>query len=219
MHEGVSHLTVCLRLEGGRLDRPVDITLTTRGGTAQANADYTDVVMTEFLPADSNLKCVDIAITDDKLVEMNESFALSLSTMESALSLNPDVATVTIIDNDKVTLALSQNHITVQESAGDLRIIVELVGELQREVVILLESMDGTASYLHGDYAGFSEVLTFHPGSKTGSTVSYTATLEDDHAVEELEYFIIHATSLDKQVQFEPQRENTTVYIQDNDGR
>ena len=222
LHEGEAHLTVCLRLQSGRLDRAVNVTLSTRAGTAQANADYnTDVVTIEFLPTDSNvnLTCVDIAITDDKVVERNESFALFIFTTESAITLSPNVTTVTIIDNDKITLALSRNHITVQESARDLEIVVELFGDLQREVVILLESMDGTASFLHGDYAGFSELLTFHPGSGRGSIVSYTATLEDDHAVEDLEYFIVHATSLDEQVQFEPHRENITIYIEDNDGK
>lgn len=221
LREGVSQLTVCLILQGGRLDRDVNVTLSTRPGTAQANADYSiDMFTIDFLPTDSiNLTCVDIAITDDEVVERNESFALFLSTTESAISLSPNVATVTIIDNDRITLALSRNNIMVQESARDLEIVVELFGDLQREVVVLLESMDGTASFLHGDYAGFSEILTFHPGSETGSVISYTATLEDDHAVEDLEYFIVHATSLDDQVQFEPQRENITIYIEDNDGR
>lgn len=217
--EGASHLTVCLRLQGGRLDRAANITLSTRAGTALANADYSaDAITVDFLPAD-NLTCVDIVITDDKVVEKNESFALFLSTTEPAITLSPNVTTVTIIDDDKITLALSQSHVTVQESDRDLEIVVELFGDLQREVIVLLESMDGTASFLHGDYAGFSELLTFRPGSRTGSVVSYTATLEDDHAVEDLEYFVVHATSLDEQVQFEPHRENITVYIEDNDGR
>lgn len=223
LHEGVSELTVCLRLQGGRLDRAVNVTLSTRAGTAQANADYTtDPIKIEFLPTDTinvNLTCVEIAITDDEVVERNESFELFLTTAEPAIILSPNLTTLTIIDNDNVMLALSQSHVTVQESARDLDITVELFGDLQREVVVLLESMDGTASFLRGDYAGFSELLTFHPGSRTGSIVSYTATLEDDHAVEDLEYFVVHATSLDKQVQFEPHRENITVYIEDNDGR
>ena len=217
--EGASHLTVCLRLQGGRLDRAVNVTLSTRPGTALANADYSsDAIITEFLPAD-NLTCVDIVVTDDKAVEKNESFALFLSTTEPAINMSPNMTTVTIIDNDKITLALSQSHVTVQESDRDLEIVVELFGDLQREVVVLLESMDRTASFLHGDYAGFSELLTFRPGSRTGSVVSYTATLEDDHVVEDLEYFVVHATSLDEQVQFEPHRENITIYIEDNDGR
>lgn len=223
LHEGVSELTVCLRLQGGRLDRAVNVTLSTRAGTAQANADYTtDPIKIEFLPTDTinvNLTCVEIAITDDEVVERNESFELFLTTAEPAIILSPNLTTLTIIDNDNVMLALSQSHVTVQENARDLDITVELFGDLQREVVVLLESMDGTASFLRGDYAGFSELLTFHPGSRTGSIVSYTATLEDDHAVEDLEYFVVHATSLDKQVQFEPHRENITVYIEDNDGR
>ncbi len=220
--EGASYLTVCLRLQGGILDRAVNVTLSTRAGTALANADYsTDVVTIDFLPADTNvnLTCVDIVITDDKVVERNESFALFLSTTEPTITLSPNMTTVTILDNDKITLALSQSLVTVQESARDLEILVELFGDLQREVVVLLESMDGTASFLRGDYASFSELLTFRPGSRTGSVVSYTATLEDDHAVEDLEYFVVHATSLDEQVQFEPHRENITIYIEDNDGR
>lgn len=222
LHEGLSHLTVCLRLQSGRLDRDVNVTLSTSAGTALANADYsTDVGTIDFLPTDShvNLTCVDIAITDDKVVERNESFALFLSTTDSAIALSPNVTTVTIIDNDKITLALTRNHVTVQESARELEIVVELFGDLQREVVVLLESVDGTASFMRGDYAGFSELLTFHPGSRTGAIVSYTAILEDDHAVEDLEYFAVRATSLDEQVQFEPHRGNITIYIEDNDGK
>lgn len=220
LREGVSHLAVCLRLQGGKLDRPVDLTLSTRDGTAQANADYnSNLVVTDFLPADNNQKCVDIAVTDDKLVEVNETFVLVLTTVESAISLSPDTAMITIIDNDRVTMALKQSHIIVQESIGELKVFVELTGALQREVTILLESMDGSASSSLGDFTAFSEMLTFPPNSVTGSTITFTIKVEDDHLVEGIQYFTFHATSMDKAVQFEPQRDNATVFIEDNDGR
>lgn len=219
LHEGIQHLALCLILQGGKLDRRVEFNLSTSSGTAQPVIDYSDVLITDFLPTDSNKKCVNISITDDNFVEANESFTLSLTTMESAVSLSPSVATVTIIDNDKATLAMTRSHITVHESTREVDVFVELFGALEREVAILLESMDGTASFLHGDYSPFSEMLTFPQGSRTGSTVSFSVTIEDDRIVEELQYFTIHATSMDEVVKFEPQRENTTVYIEDNDGK
>ena len=220
LREGTLELAVCLRIEGGRIDRPLNFTITTKSGTAQAITDYSDVKIAVYLATGDDDKCVNISISDDNLVEVNESFSLLLTTLESAsISISPDVAEVVIIDNDKATLAMRPNHITVQESVGEIEIFIELVGALHRKVELFLESNDGTASFLLGDYAHFSEMLTFPSGSETGATVSFRVKIEDDHLVEEMQYFTIHATSMDEAVQFEPQRENVTVYIEDNDGK
>lgn len=219
LREGTLHLTVCLRIQEGKVDRALNFTLSARSGTAQAIADYSDLVVTDFFTPENDQKCVDFGITDDSLVEVNETFTLFLKAMEYSTSVSPNEATVTIIDNDKITLAMRPSHITVQESIGEVEISLELTGTLQREVAIMLESMDGTASFLRGDYLQFSEMLVFPPGSETGTTISFNIRIEDDHLVEEMQYFTVHATSMDKAVQFEPQRDNVTVYIEDNDGR
>ena len=53
-----------------------------------------------FLPEGTITQCVPISILDDTIFEQNEVFSLILETDSPVVVVDPDVATVTIIDND-----------------------------------------------------------------------------------------------------------------------
>ena len=219
LREGMSSPEVCILLEGGQLDRPVDITLFSSDRTAHAQADYARLFTTQFEPSDGNTHCVDIAIIDDSLVERNETFTLALISNDSAVSLTSQSATVVIIDNDQAMFGFVHNTYTVNEGGGQGEIAIQLLGgqSLEREIFVHLESSDGSAIATNSDYTAFRKALTFSPGSSPGTVESLVIDIFDDNLVEEVEYFTVHAVSMDSAVQFEVGKENATIFIKDND--
>ena len=53
-----------------------------------------------FDSGNNDMLCVDVPINDDNLCEANEAFDVSLSTLDSAVTLDPNTGSVTIIDDD-----------------------------------------------------------------------------------------------------------------------
>lgn len=217
INEDASNLELCLRLHGGELDRHVNLSVNT-AGRAQPSVDYSALQDITFYPDDKSRKCLDISITDDHIVEEDESFTLTLTSLDSAISLSPDTVTVLISDNDKVVLAIQQPSYTVQESAEELQLSIEIVdGILDRSVSLAVESRDGNASARTGDYTSLSETLIYTSGSSSGSILTLMVEVGDDQLVEGLESFTIHATAVDTSVELESGRETTTIFIVDND--
>ena len=70
-----------------------------------ASSDYTTVTMDLTFNAGTTNQTVMISITGDTVVESTESFTVSLTTGDSAVTLNPSTTTVTTEDDDsKISL-------------------------------------------------------------------------------------------------------------------
>ena len=97
-------------------------------------------------PSDGNRKCIFLTIIDDFSVEDVESFRLTLSSSDPSV-VATDSATVSILDNDQLILAIELPSYTVLESAGavEVRVLIS-EGELQRDVSIMLNTQDGSAA-------------------------------------------------------------------------
>ena len=65
-----------------------------------ASSDYTTVSMDLTFNSGTTNQTVMIPITGDNVVESTESFTMSLTTADSAVTLNPSTTTVTIRDDD-----------------------------------------------------------------------------------------------------------------------
>ena len=97
-------------------------------------------------PSDGNRKCFLLTIIDDMFVEDDELFQLTLSSGDSSV-IATDSAIVTILDNDQLSLAIELPSYTVLESAGNVEVSVLISeGELQRDVSIMLDTQDGSAT-------------------------------------------------------------------------
>ncbi|MBI2441794.1 MAG: right-handed parallel beta-helix repeat-containing protein [Lentisphaerae bacterium] len=73
----------------------------TAAGTALAGLDYTSQSGTLTWPdGDTSSKTITLSITDDSMDENDETFTVTLSNVTGADLGSPDVATVTIVDND-----------------------------------------------------------------------------------------------------------------------
>lgn len=219
MHEGMSSLEVCILLEGGQLDRSVNVALSSNDETALAQLDYAGLYMARFEPNGGNTRCVEVTIRDDTVVERNETFTLTLSSNDTAVHLASPSATVVIIDNDQVVVGFMHNSYTTLEGIGPLTVGVQLLDgqSLEREIVVYVESSDQSALSMDGDYIGFRRALTFPQGSSSGTILSLEIAILDDNLVEDLEYFTLHMGTTDHAVQFQTGKQNSAVYIKDDD--
>ena len=219
LHEGMSSLEVCILLEGGQLDRPVNIVLSSNDRTAVAQLDYAGLYTAGFELSDGNIRCVDVTIRDDTVVERDETFALDLSSNDTAVHVVSHSATVVIIDNDQVVVGFVHNSYTALEGIGQLEVGIQLLDgqNLEREIVIHVESSDESALSMNGDYAAFRRALTFPHGSSPGTVLPLEIVILDDNLVEDLEYFTLHMETADHAVQFQTGKQNSTIHIKDND--
>ena len=98
--EGDGHATVAIT-RSGRASGTSSVTIKTANGTATAGSDYAAVDQTVTFSPGQTIKTVSISITDDALVEGNETVLVSLSSPSAGAALaNPNSATLTIEDND-----------------------------------------------------------------------------------------------------------------------
>jgi uncharacterized repeat protein (TIGR01451 family) len=72
-------------------------------GNASSHCDYTTTIGTLKFAAGEAFKTIVVPITDDGYAEGNENFTISLSNASGASLGSPNVATVTITDNESVT--------------------------------------------------------------------------------------------------------------------
>lgn len=216
-YENDTSVEVCVRRHGGMLSRPLHLVITSSNGTASEIKDYSKLLLTvPFSQSDGNRLCFHVTIIDDLLLEHDENFILLLTSTDSAVSVKLNVTTVTILDDDAVILALQPMQLTVAESSQQVQITVVLRGSLEREVSLMLESDNKTAS-INKDYKMLSDKLTFPPNIAASSSYSLNITIIDDLLVEGVEHFTVYAFSMDAAAHFIPGRNSTTVYIEDDD--
>lgn len=85
-----------------------DVDYSTSDGTAVAGADYVATSGTLHFNAGETFKTLTITLTDDLIVEGSETFKVTLSNPHSCFLGSPNVATVTIADNDVMPLTAPQ---------------------------------------------------------------------------------------------------------------
>lgn len=95
---GVTVNRVCDQARDSKVD------FFTRNGTASDRSDFTYAAGRLFFAPGETTKTISLLITDDRLVEGNETFSISLTDAGGSASLvTPGSALITILDNDSVT--------------------------------------------------------------------------------------------------------------------
>ncbi|MBV9470416.1 MAG: hypothetical protein JOZ57_14355, partial [Abitibacteriaceae bacterium] len=181
--ENGSSITVFVTRAGGS-DGSVSVNYATSNGTAVAGSDYTAVSGTlTWANGDTSLKSFVIPITDDTLVESNETINLALSTPTGGSTLGtPNTAVLTIIDNDASTTPttptptpistdpnapeISINNVLVTE--GDTTPVnaiftVRLSAPSTQRISVNYATQEGTAEE-NIDYEALAGTVTFNPG-------------------------------------------------------
>lgn len=89
-----------------------------------------------FNPAQAEMQelCAEVSVLDDQVFEEDESFLVSLQVDHSGVSKDIQQTTVTVLDNDLVTIGLTTNQTSVPESVGVVSLCVRLTGLTERNV-------------------------------------------------------------------------------------
>ena len=169
--------------------------------------------MLTFSPSISRA-CADIPIEDDDISEDPEDFPVVLTSDDPDFNSTTPMTTVTITDNDAVTIGFEMETYPALEDQGTVEVCARLMeGTLAREVVITFLTEDGSAQD-PGDYTSVSVTLTFD-----GSTDRQCENipLEDDMILEGVEEFNVVLESDEERVTLSPER--AVVRITDDDGK
>ncbi len=184
------------------LDRPfpvdvvVDVNYTdveATGSPLGVGADYDNTAdQVVFLAGDNTDKTVTVAITDDSIIEITETFIAALSTLSPLGGFNADLTdtgTGTITDND--TAAFTIDDVIVNEADGTLTFTISLDNALEVDVVLDVTYTNVTATGASGgagaDFDNDPDQVTFLAGDTTDKMV--TVGISEDNIVEITESF------------------------------
>jgi CSLREA domain-containing protein len=147
------------------------VVCSTVDGTAKAGSDYTAKTATIHFGTTETAKTFTVAITNDNLNEINETFDVALSDPEGGATLGtPASKTVTILGNDTPP-SVSINNVTVAEGntgTVDATFAVTLSQASGKTVTVHYATSDGTAT-AGSDYAATSGTLAFAAGETSKS--------------------------------------------------
>ncbi len=166
------------------LSAPVSQTVTvsykTTDGTAKStgsSVDFTNTKGTLTFKAGEMTQKILVPIADDKLVEKNEDFRVTLSNATGALlDTTQTTSKVTIVDNDapavKPVLSVTAPTDPIVDSDGDTEaeFTVSLSAASTKTVTVNYTTADGTAKS-GSDFEKTSGTLTFAPGETTQSVI------------------------------------------------
>ena len=194
-------------------DQPVNFQIT---GTASAPTDYAPLGNSATIPAGAAFVDLPVVPVDDGTVELPQTVVLTLTSATNANIISPNVATVTISDNDTNTLPVvavtSTNHPYAVEGGGTGEFLFTRTGPVTNALTILF-TVGGTAE--NGvDYAAITNGVTI-PAGQSNAVVTVAAV--DDALIEGDETVIVSLTEGSAYRVAYPS--SATVTIQDNDQR
>lgn len=150
-------LSVCIELEAA-VEKQVSVGLSTDDATAVSGADFTQTdIELVFEPLNATILCTPIHIENDDIVEEQEHFFLTLSTIDTALYTydsqgnisNTSMAVVTVADNDAVTVSLVRSEVNVEEEDAEAEVCVRLSGVIERDILVTLTTVSDTAEGMY----------------------------------------------------------------------
>ena len=176
--ESVGMVTVTA-VRTGTTDFDISVPFTVSGTANAADHAATDGVIT--IPASATSGSYTFLVSDDATDEPNETVVLTMGTPTggSVSAASPSVHTVTITDNDAVTVAFSAATQTVAESAGTVTVTATRTGATSFDISVPY-TVSGTATN-PADHNAAAGTLTIPAGV---SSASFTFTVADD-AVDE----------------------------------
>ena len=162
--EGAGSATLVLALSNPSV-LPVTVTYNTSNGTALAGSDYVSASKQVVFAPGAISANISVSITDDNLVESNESFSVKLSNPENADLGVLNTASVTIVDNDGSAIVQFENSsYTVSEGVGTAVLTLTLNNPSAVPVTVTYNTSNNTAT-APADYTGSSSSVTFAPGT------------------------------------------------------
>lgn len=165
--EGVGTFTVQADILGANANA-TSVTLSVTGGTATAGTDFSPTSALITFPANSSAsQNVTITVTDDQLVEGNETIIFTLSSPTNNATLDADSQiTVTLTDNDVLEASISPASANAGEADGQVLVSVALSIPYATDLSVDVVSIGGSATN-GADYIFTDTTLTWTAGSNT----------------------------------------------------
>ncbi|MCU1268383.1 MAG: hypothetical protein JWM21_4701 [Acidobacteria bacterium] len=157
-------------IRSGDVSGSTTVNYATSDITATAGSDYTAVSGTlTFAPGELS-KTIAVPILDDSFYEgANETFRITLSTLNGAVFSGPTTAVVTIFDNEfKPTMFITNNLNVLEGNSGSTQatLNVSLSNASVETITVNFATSNSTAT-AGSDYVATSGTLTFLPGTTT----------------------------------------------------
>ncbi len=155
----------------------------TSSGTATSGSDYTAIGTTTLsFVAGETSKTVDVTVSGDSMVEIDETLTITLSNPTGTdVSITDSTGTGTITNDDSTTVTIAD--VSVNENSGTATIIATLNNAVDGGFDIDVSTADGTATTADSDYTSVtSQTLTF--AGTSGETETFNVTLGGDTKVE-----------------------------------
>ena len=157
----------------------VTVQFQTMAGTATVGLDYTNVSGQLTFGFGETFKFIPIPITDDLLIEGDETFTVRLFNASGAALISPSNAVVTIVEND-TSVSFGAATFSVSETVSNAAIPVIRSGGTAGTVTVQAFTTNGTAT-AGVDYVGTNVSIVFPPGVTSQSLV---IRLNDDLLIE-----------------------------------
>lgn len=166
------------------------------GGTAASGVDYTYSPVTVTFPANSSLaQIITVQVTDDQLVEGNETFTFQLASPTNNASINANSQhTITLIDNDTLKISMGIPSLTQFENIGVVNVPVTL-SKLSPSATSVTLQLDiaGTTATSNTDFFFNDTTITW--SANTTGTILVPLTVVDDAIYEPDETVRIQLTN------------------------
>ena len=146
-------------------EKTITVNYATANGTAVATNDYVSKSGTLSFAPNEVSKTISIAIVQDTIDELNETFTIGLSNPTNA-AISDNSATVTITDDEGTPTLSIANVTTSNENPANLTATVTLSAVSSQTVTVGFATANGTATAA-ADYTAATGTLTFNPGDTT----------------------------------------------------
>ncbi|CAB4025377.1 partial, partial [Paramuricea clavata] len=200
----------------GQLQRPVQLSLSTRDQSATQGNDYQqNTVSLTFNPGDPQERNVPIQILEDTLIENTETLSVELTTTDTDIVFsNGNTASIIITDDDVASVYIPNDAYSYNEHDGTANIPVILQGNLAIPVTARWSTQHNTATWPSDFTVITNRDIVFRPGEPALQQLQVN--ILDDDVVESTEQFSVVLNTQDAKVTIGTHG-TATVSIIDND--
>ncbi len=162
------------------------------GGSASSPADYAALTGTVVIPNSQQSAFVTITVTDDLIVEADETVELTLTgDSNAAVTVSSTPATLTIADNDSATITLSIPDPTAQEPSNDGQFLVTMTKVSSTNTFVAYSLSGDAASGV--DYTSLSGTVMIPAGM---TTAVIDIDVIDDNVLDDDKLAVVQLTSV-----------------------
>jgi len=167
-------------------------------GTATGGTDFDDTPIDVTFNDGEDTATVTIPITQDNVVELDETIDLEVTAISGTVVGPQNTATLTVLDDDSATLSI--NDVTLDE--GDIgttafTFTVTLAGDVDVPLGVSFATVNGAAQDENGDgdYQSATGTLSFNGDAGERRTIAIAVTADD--VLEPDEDFFVNLASID----------------------